>query len=254
MAIFGSIGIVPSPDSMGIFTFQFKSIEADDAPCKTFKLQSLNSLGGPDNQNLYIAIQAVNVVRGNGVEFEVFHWKGKSDRIFSTDIDDWAVFVCFGLLFIVIVAACVLGVIYCIASKGDDELYDEYQGQTALQRQRANQEAEEKARKLYGADYPVSNSNSSAAPINPTTTTRASTIAGNNNGGTFASAHSGGSFQYQNQQQQQQQRHLQTFAGTSGQQQFTMDANGSPYEGGLQARGRMTSATSFYNAEHNAQW
>jgi hypothetical protein len=163
VAIFGSIGIVPSPDSMGIFTFQFKSIEADDAPCKTFKLQSLNSLGGPDNQNLYIAIQAVNVVRGNGVEFEVFHWKGKSDRIFSTDIDDWAVFVCFGLLFIVIVAACVLGVIYCIASKGDDELYDEYQGQTALQRQRANQEAEEKARKLYGADYPVSNSNSSAA-------------------------------------------------------------------------------------------
>lgn len=247
MAIFGSIGIVPSPDSMGIFTFQFKSVEADDAPRKTFKLQSLNSLSGPDNTNLYVAVQAVNVVRGNGVEFEIFHWTGKSDRIFSTDVDDWAVFVCFGLVFLLAVAACVLGIVYCIARKGDDELYDEYKGQSALQQQRANQDAEEKARKLYGADYRGSTIHGNGSTI-AAVPMRESTVHGGGyssakNSGVFVSNQPSGTFAQQ------------TFAGQPI-DEYTMDAAApqQPYNGGIADRGRLTSATSFYGGEHDAQW
>lgn len=215
-------------------------------------MQTLNSLGGPGNQNLYIAVEALDVVRGNGVEFEVFHWKGKSDRMFTTAVDDWAVFVCFGLLLLLICAGAALCVVWCIASKGDDEFHADYNSQTALQRQRADQEAEEKARKLYGDDFRMSAISSQQQQQQQQQQAqqrqsqlqlqqkRAQTILG---GGTFSSMNSGGSFQ-------QQQRHN-TFA--HGQTDvYTMDANTVESDGGH--RGRLMSATSFHSGAHDAQW
>lgn len=181
--MYASIGKVPSPDSLGVFTYQFKSIEPDESRRKSLTLSSLASLGGPESQNLYIAVEAATVVQGNGVEFEVFHWSGRSERLFGGVVDDWAVLASFGLVGLLCCAGAALGIIYCIARRGDDDLDD---GTTALQRQRQAQEAEEKAKKLYGQDYQQVAATSTTAGAAPLST--GGTVSFHNGGGSLSGA------------------------------------------------------------------
>jgi hypothetical protein len=225
--VYAAIGKVPSPDAAGVFTFQFKSSELEKR--QTFTLSSLASLGGPMNQNLYVAVQAANVVKGNGVQFEVFHWSGKSDRIFGGVVDDWAVFACLALVALLCCGACALGIIASIASRGDDNVDDG--AATALQKQRQAQEAEEKAKKLYGQDYPQQQQQR--------TTYGGSIGGGTFNGGSFnGGSFNGGSFNGAN-----------VGGGVVG--GGSMSSYPQEYPGGGRT---MASAISYQSGSYDAQW
>ncbi len=226
--MYAAIGKVPAPDAMGVFTFQFKSTEPDDVKRKTLQLLSLASLGGPEDQNLYVAVQAVTVVQGNGVQFEVFHWTGKSDRIFGGAVDDWAVFASLALVGLLCCSLCALGVVACIARRGDVDLNE---GATALQKQKQEQAAQEKAKKLYGDDYQVGGNNTTAPGY-----------VGNGNGTTYAGG--GGSIGMA------PPRNGGSFNGGGG-NTFGGGTFSPEYPGGGRS---MSSAISYNSGAYDAQW